>query len=356
MGKRRSTALFGAVAAALVTAASLGIAEVVLRLLDYPPAAFSPWVRSDSLGFRLAPGIRTRMRGPEYDVEIATNSLGFRDEEPDAAAGGPGVLLLGDSFAMGYGVERQRIFADLLEKYLPGRVFNAGTGGYEIVHQPRLLAELAPKLKPDLVLYVLYLGNDLAQNDEWEVRADGSLHNRERVYPVRQQGEAKLLRLVRDFVYGVRQGRSEKEGEWLPFEGYLGLCERELGAEAREDYDEAGRLLGELAGKARELEVPLLVVLLPYRSMVEPEALASLEKKVPDLKERYDLGRPAREIGARLSAAGIDHVDATPWLAGQKSGDPAPLYFPIDGHLTEAGHSLLGVRLVYLVRDRLGLE
>jgi hypothetical protein len=202
---------------------------------------------------------------------------------------------------------------------------------------------------------VLYLGNDLAQNDEWEVRADGSLHNRERVYPVRQQGEVKLVRLVRDFLYGMRQGRSEKEGEWLPYEGYLGLCERELGAEAREDYDEAGRLLAELAARAREQGVPLLVVLLPYRSMVEPEAIASLEKKVPGLKERYDLERPAREIGARLAAAGIDFVDATPWLAGQKSADPAPLYYPIDGHLTEAGHSVLGVRLVYVIRERLGL-
>jgi hypothetical protein len=358
MGERRGTALFGAATALLVTGLMLGLAELALRIADYPPASFSPWIRSDTLGFRLAPGIRTRMSGPEYDVEIATNSLGYRDDEPGAPGAtedSPSILVLGDSFAMGYGVARPMIFPDIVEKLLPGRVFNAGTGGYEIVQQPRVLAELAPRVKPDLVVYALYLGNDLAQNDEWEVRSDGTLHNRKRVYPVRQAGEIKLVRLVRDSIYGVRQGRSEKEGEWLPFEGYLGLCEREPGAEAIKDFEEAGRLLEELQAKARDLGVPLLVVLLPYRPMVEPQALASLARKVPDLERRYDLGRPGREIGARLRAAGIDYVDATPWLVEQIRREQAPLYFPIDGHLTEAGHMVLGVRLAFLVRERLGL-
>jgi hypothetical protein len=353
MSERRSTALFGAVAALVVTVFSLGLAELALRVADYPPAAFSPWVRSESLGFRLAPGIRTRMRGPEYDVEIATNSLGFRDDEIDTTGDKPRVLLLGDSFAMGYGVERPKIFADLLEPEIPAQVVNAGTGGYEIVQQPRLLAELGPAFRPDLVLYTLYLGNDLAQNDEWEARSDGTLRNRERVYPVRQSSEVKLVRLLRNFVYGVRQGRSEKEGEWLPFEGYLGLCELELGAEAVADYDESARLLVELAAGAWKLGAPLLVVLLPYRSMVEPDALASLERKVPDLASRYDLARPAREIGSRLRAEGIELVDATPWLVEEHRRSGERLFFPIDGHLTEAGHAALTARLAPLIREKL---
>ena len=86
-------ALFGAVAVVLVTVASLAAVEVALRGIDYPPAAFSPWIRSADFGFRLAPNIAMRMRGPEYDVEIATNSLGMRDEEPRPKAGRPIVLL-----------------------------------------------------------------------------------------------------------------------------------------------------------------------------------------------------------------------------------------------------------------------
>jgi len=334
----RHRALFGAVAAAIVTVASLAASEVVLRLVDYPPASFSPWIRSDVFGFRLAPGISVRMRGPEYDVGVATNSLGMRDDEPAAPATRPRVLLLGDSFAMGYGVERGSIFADRLEKELSIDVVNAGTGGYEIIQQPRVLAEFAPRLHPDAVLYALYLGNDLAQNDEWEVRKDGTLHNLVREYPVRQPHEIKLVRLVRDFLYGVRKGRSEKEGEWLPFEGYLGLCERTLGPEAKKDYDDASALLSALAETSRQLSLPLLVLMLPYRSMVEPEARASLERKIPDLAARYDLSQPARVIGERMTALGIDHIDATEFLTDEHRRTGDELFYPVDGHLTVAGH------------------
>ncbi|MFN2425521.1 MAG: SGNH/GDSL hydrolase family protein, partial [Candidatus Binatia bacterium] len=284
---RRRHAAFGALATTLVTALCLIVAEVALRAADYPPAAFSPWIRSDTFGFRLAPGIRTRMRGPEYDIEVVTNSLGMRDDEPSTGSG-PTVLLLGDSFAMGYGVDRPNIFADILETDVPAQVVNAGTGGYELIQQPRVLSTYGPQVKPDLVVYALYLGNDLAQNDEWQVREDGTLHNRVREYPVRQTSEIKLIRLARNLVYGIRKGRSEKEGEWLPFEGYLGLCERRLGVEAAKDYDDADALLADLSRQSRQLGVPLLVLMLPYRSMVEPEAHAALARKVPDLEVRYD--------------------------------------------------------------------
>lgn len=352
-GSRRREALFGAVAVLLVSAISLAVAEVVLRAADYPPADFSPWIRSDSLGFRLAPGVRTRMRGPEYDVEVVVNSLGMRDDEP-LANSEPRVLLLGDSFAMGYGVDRPRIFADLLEREIPADVVNAGTGGYELIQQPRVLAEYGPRLRPDLIVYALYLGNDLAQNDEWEVRDDGTLHNRVRQYPVRQAGEFKLWRLARDFLYGIRKGRGEKEGEWLPFEGYLGLCERTLGAEAVKDYEEADRLLGQLSDEARKLGVPLLVLMLPYRSMVEPQALASLEQKVPDLQARYDLTRPAREIDVRMAARGIAHADATPFQVDEYRRTGQAMFFPIDGHLTEAGHDAVARFATPLIRKSLG--
>ena len=336
--------------------ASLAAAEIVLRIVDYPPASFSPWIRSDAFGYRLAPSIFVHMRGPEYNVVIETNSLGMRDEEPAAQKTKPRVLLLGDSFAMGYGVERGNIFADKLETDLSVEVVNAGTGGYEIIQQPRVLGQYGPVLHPDVVLYALYLGNDLAQNDEWEVRGDGTLHNLVRKYPVRHPREIKLVRLVRDFVYGVRKGRSEKEGEWLPLDGYMGMCERTLGAAAQKDYADAASLLAKLEEESRRLGAPLLVVMLPYRSMVEPEARASLERKVPDLAAKYDLSQPARIIGERMAALGIEHFDATPSLIDEHRRTGQKLFYPIDGHLTAAGHDAvaraIAPRLRELLRER----
>lgn len=348
----RRTALFGAVAAALFTTLTLGLVEVALQVVDYPRAAFSPWVRSDVFGFRLAPDIAMPMRSPEYDVEVATNSLGMRDEEPGPKSG-PRILLLGDSYTMGYGVPRGAIFADLLEKDLGVDVVNAGTGGYEIIHQAQVLAEYGPLLKPDLVVYALYLGNDLAQNDEWELRPDGTLHSLVREYPVRQKREVKLKRLLRDAWYGARLSRGDRGEDWLPEEGYLGLCEKTPGDEARSDYDEAERLVEVLAERAKAIGAGFLVVLVPYRSMVEAEAAAALRSRHPDFDERYDLGRPAREIGARLGARGIAWADSTPFLTAEHGSRGVPLFFPVDGHFNVAGHEAFARFALPLLLERL---
>lgn len=347
---RRRLALFSVAAVVLASSLILATAEAVLRLADYPPAVFSPWIRSEHLGFRLAPSLHTRMTGPEYDVAVDTNSLGFRDDEigPKKATR---VLLLGDSFAMGYGVERGALFADLLERDLGIDVVNAATGGYEIVHQIQVLEEYGKSLAPDLVVYALYLGNDLAWNDQWKREDDGTLHSLVRQYPVRQPREIKLMRLLRNTIYGVRS--REKDAEWLPYEGYLGLCERNLGDEARKDYDDATALLGELARKVRELGVPLLVVFVPYRSMVEPEARVALAAKVPDLAVRYDLTLPRHEMDGRLAGLGIDHADATPFLADWHERERAGLFFPVDGHLTVEGHRAMAAFLEPLLRKRI---
>jgi len=344
---RSRLALFSIAAIVLASSLCLAAAEVVLRLLDYPPAAFSPWIRSEHLGFQLAPSLQTRMTGPEYDVAVETNSLGFRDDEI-APKQGTRILLLGDSFAMGYGVERGQIFADIVERDLGVDVVDAATGGYEIVHQVQVMKEYGKSLKPDLVVYALYLGNDLAWNDQWQRGNDGTLRSISRQYPVRQPREIKLLRLLRNVFYGVKA----KEKEWLPFEGYLGLCERNLNDEARKDYDEATALVVELAQQVRELNVPLLVVFVPYRSMVEQEARAALAAKVPDLDARYDLARPGREMDERLGKLGIDHADSTAFLTKWHEREGAGLFFPVDGHLNVEGHRAMAAFLEPLLRER----
>ncbi|HYB99314.1 MAG TPA: GDSL-type esterase/lipase family protein [Candidatus Limnocylindrales bacterium] len=354
MASRRRLALFALAAAALATLVCLLAVELVLRFADHPPTSFSPWIRSERLGFRLAPNIDMPMTTPEYSVRIVTNSLGFRDEEPAADPQRDRILALGDSFTMGYGVERGSIFTDLLEKNLGADVVNTGTGGYEIVHQVQVVEEYGRKLAPDAVVYVLYLGNDLAQNDEWQRSGDGtSLTSLVRQYPTRQPRQIKLLQLARNLRYGMRMRHGEERGEWLPFEGYLALCARELTPAARADYDLSAALLAELRDRVAALDAPLLVVLLPYRSMVEPQARESLKAKVPDLDSAYDLTRPAREIGERLRALGIDFLDATPALDQAHRSSGAALYFAVDGHLNEAGHRVLADLLRAPLAERL---
>ncbi|MFQ5416087.1 MAG: SGNH/GDSL hydrolase family protein [Myxococcota bacterium] len=84
----------------------------------------------------LRPSVRATMPWGARRVEVVTNSLAFRDEttrEVSAARGDrPRILLLGDSFTEGVGVDWQESFAGLLASELAGEVeiLNAGVIGY----------------------------------------------------------------------------------------------------------------------------------------------------------------------------------------------------------------------------------
>jgi lysophospholipase L1-like esterase len=104
--------------------------------------------------------------GTYYGAEIRTNSLGFRDRElpPQKPAGERRVIMLGDSFTLGWGVREKETFTRRLEEMLCAgdkhyRVINMGTGNYNTVMEVELLKWKGLGLDPD-VLVLMYFVND----------------------------------------------------------------------------------------------------------------------------------------------------------------------------------------------------
>ena len=145
------------------TLLALALCEAALRVADYPRADWSPWIRTAVTGTAYAPHLSQRWTTSEFDISYGTNAEGMRDDEIGPKRGYR-VLLLGDSFAAGYGVEREQQFADLLERELGVEVVNAATGGWELEHQYYYVRERARALQPDLILYAMFLGNDILRN------------------------------------------------------------------------------------------------------------------------------------------------------------------------------------------------
>src|SRR5262245_19902498 len=158
----------------LAVAMSLLVAALVLegglRLLGMGP---QPTInRFDrQLGWVKTPSTTTRRKSSEFDITFTVNSLGLRDDEmasPEKPAGTYRVLALGDSFVLGYTVDRKDLFVDELEKVwrAEGRrvdVINAGTEGYS-TDQEVLWYDLQGRaFQPDLVLLFPY-ENDLYWN------------------------------------------------------------------------------------------------------------------------------------------------------------------------------------------------
>ncbi len=86
--------------------------------------AFSPYRPDGRLGFTLRPGVQVRHADRDFSVSVAVNALGMRGPERGASkpAGTARILLLGDSFAFGWGVEQDETFGARLERLLTERV------------------------------------------------------------------------------------------------------------------------------------------------------------------------------------------------------------------------------------------
>ena len=160
--------------AVLVTLALFGLAmEGGLRLIGRGPAVTLN--RYDPVtGWSKVPGLEAGRRTSEYTVDFAFNSVGLREDpsvtperlDPEALR----VLCLGDSFVLGFGVQRQDHFVDLLEAALratgrPAEVVNVGTEGWSTDQQVAWLETYGAAWSPDLVLLLPY-ENDLFWNTQ----------------------------------------------------------------------------------------------------------------------------------------------------------------------------------------------
>lgn len=104
--------------------------------------------------------------GEYYGVEIATNSLGFRDREISIEKNDSinRILFIGDSFTLGWGVPFDSTYSKVLEKKLNMpkinyEVINSGIGNYNSIMEVELFKIKGLDLKPDIVI-LMYFVND----------------------------------------------------------------------------------------------------------------------------------------------------------------------------------------------------
>jgi hypothetical protein len=150
---------------------TLVAAELFLRA--FAPVPMLPrYVVATSFGIRgNQPNQVYVHRTPDYTVEIRTNAQGMRaDEDIDYAkpAGVRRILVLGDSFAMGYGVDLDDTFLAQMQRRLepevgPLQIVNLAVSGHGNAEELIMLREEGLRYDPDLVLLAWHR-TDLADN------------------------------------------------------------------------------------------------------------------------------------------------------------------------------------------------
>ena len=162
---------------------ALGVAELAARRLwdpsvPAPPPVPEAWRDLEDLRGPLALG-RPNLRAQNAGALFETNSAGFRGRERTLAKA-PGALriaLIGDSFAMGWGVAEEQTYAFRLEQSLgartdpPVEVLNFGLAGLDTVAAVERLHEHALAFAPDVVVYGFTV-NDIENEHYRASRAD----------------------------------------------------------------------------------------------------------------------------------------------------------------------------------------
>ncbi|RMH59040.1 MAG: hypothetical protein D6679_02920 [Candidatus Hydrogenedentota bacterium] len=335
--------------------------EVAVRFLPLLPiTAMGAVVRRDPvLDHSLRPGSRGRMVSAEYDVIYQIDPHGFRDPTVKPHS----VLILGDSFMEGYGVDVQQTLAELLEKRgIP--TINAGVKSYSPLIEYLFLKRRGLTWNPRLVLLFLDLSDPA--NDRFYARrlvTDSS-------------GEPLFLKPRRSRLWNP----SGRIADWFDRHSVLFQHLEHLsykyfpdtadvgysGSDSALELLFAGRdsipdttyfprwkttlsYILRIHGLLREREIPFLLVTYPYGHEVSGEAWKE-GRKAHRFPPGVSSDRPFRLVEEFARIHGIDSFRLDP--AFRRAKNPGRFYYNFDGHWTAEGHAFAAALVEEEIRRR----
>jgi lysophospholipase L1-like esterase len=250
------------------------------------------------------------------------------------------ILGLGDSFTYGSGAEYDETYLRQLEMALAQpagartvEVINAGLPRYFPALEAQLLAQEGLDYHPDLVL-VGMLPNDVVDTffGAEAVKVDGGGHLRTSAGMVlgslgmRAYRSSHLFRLV--VAPGLRRARGGPAPKWEDI--------YRAGGQHETDWAAVEAAFARMEALTEPAGVPVVIACIPQQGpWGAPRAY------------------PAERLSAWAASRPRVHVlDLLPALRRAAEADPAPLYFPRDGHCTPRGYRVIGQAIADFLRER----
>jgi len=383
------------VLAGIAIVVSLAVGEIAVR-------AFRPYVRGShqhpsqmgrddilandrlgqhhpTIGWVLRPNTTTINRSWEFEHTITTNSKGLRDDETsyERQPGVRRILILGDSFAMGDGVDRGLIFADVMEELLPAtEVVNTSVSGYGTDQELLAFLDEGHKYKADVVLLVVTIANDLENNAGQEQYAhskpyyvldDGELELRGTPVPEKfrksvtvPNSQLRTTFPVHDFLDAnsalyaatfealaripwLRQQWEERKLLYSQESVYYAWQVGVLRAQPKPEQESAWQLTLALINKWKnEVDAagatPVLV-LIPSHLQVYPQIWSRAVDQFDLVADRFDLEYPNLRLVEFAGSIGLRSIDLLPgFRTAAESGKK--LYYRRNPHWNREGHNL----------------
>jgi hypothetical protein len=269
--------------------------------------------------YTLKPG-SCRFANIEFTTTYHVNSAGLRDAERALSA--PEIIVLGDSHAMGWGVEQNETLAAVLAARSGRKVLNASVSSYGTVRELAMLDRLdTSRLR---ILVVQYADNDLAENHTFRKRGQ--------TLPITSKDEY-------DRIVAHYQGqRSYYPGKYLYrlVMKVLRLEEPEpdqLNMDMLPPAEEAALFLHTLEhGTRTPLEHVQVIVFAVHQDAEVARAFTMA------------LAQESRKPGHPAHVANLIVVNTAALLAFED-------FYTLDDHMRPSGHRTIGERLAALIEE-----
>ena len=261
-------------------------------------------------------------------VPFRTNSTGFRGREFSEANAAKefNVVIVGDSYAFGYGVKYADSFPAIIERKLsssgtPVKVFDLAVPGYNTAEELATLQEFAPHLHPDLIL-LSYHPNDIERHASSNEKSGETIFQ-----PLNLREHLYLARLLLPQLAGVAR--------WLhlPIKT-TATAEIADYVENRESWRRNQVTLDQFIALTKTLHARLGVVVVPY--------FVSLNENHPVL--------PVYAVAVDFfRSRGVPAKEVFPYVEGLNAGKLWINSF--DGHPNAVGHAYIAKAALDLIRD-----
>jgi hypothetical protein len=320
--------------------------------------------------YRVKGDLEYHLRTNEFENTIYTNSQGMRtdsrrlDVSIEKPEGVYRILLLGPSFAFGWGSDFEETYATLIGELLRKtgldvEVVNLGTPAQGPAAQLCWLQQEGYLFEPDMVLQTTYGVNITTVVGECPKSLSCPFIENSRIYSTNPTLRKKLIAHVKKlgtvfygfYLYNALSARPvDGEAVEAGKELYLERARQSMEAgraEFVEDYHSYRRLVQRVVGPHTEV----VFLFLPVSYIVYPED-ASRWSHINN-PDPMGARRNVAAAAEALQAAGVELIDTTPALIAR--ADSERLYYWLDIHLTPAGNRVVAQtavpRLAQLIAD-----
>lgn len=227
------------------------------------------------------------------------------------------IIVFGDSYAFGFGVDDKALFSNLNSQL---RIKGVGAPGYSMVHDLLWMRQLSSKLRGKLLVWFIYVGNDLYDN------LVPNLYNYRMPF-VRRVNGSDNWEIVVDHIspttwpFNFERNPRVKD-KWAATFGPEGVSGR--------TYSACEFLIGQAHKTCTEAGAELVVMTIPWPGQLSRHDWEKSMSRVGDLKS-FNPHLPDQKIKGICENVGVPFVAGIDYLQLQD-------HIKGEGHWNERGH------------------